>query len=74
MDTDFKKIPDWLARLYGSSRRFKSTKRQHLREVERALSDLTMGCAFTPAYKEIDAMRKAVKAAKAKMSVKSWGR
>ena len=68
------KFPDHLLAHYGSGRAFKATKRANARDVDHALDDLMTGCAFSPAYREIDEMRKLIRNVRHKISEKEWGR
>jgi len=62
-----------ILKLYGDMRQFKSAKRQELKALKRAHSDLRTACAHSPAYEEIFAIGQLIKSIEAKQSVKEWG-
>ena len=69
-----KEIPGFIVKLYGTARKFRQGKRRALRKTLSALSDLTIGCAHTPAYGSIKIARDALNAAEVELSIENWGR
>lgn len=68
-------IPDFIARQYGSRAKFKSVKRQQVRAVERAIAELTLGCAHLPLGSEpVSAMKRICLDLKKALSIEEWGR
>lgn len=59
---------------YGNARGFKEKKRKDIRKVLLELDELTIGCAFTPAYYIICNVREELEKARDLMSIKKWGR
>lgn len=70
------KIPKDVAKQYANGARgFKSERRQALRRLETALSDLRFGCAFFPCgTSPVAAIDAQVKLLKRELSIKNWGR
>ena len=67
--------PKWLLKQEGiTQRQWKSQKRKELKEVIKTLDTFTLGCAYVPAYDEINQVGKLLKEAKDKLSVKKWGK
>jgi len=69
------KLPEHVVKQHGSSRAFRAAKRTALRNLEAALNELRIGCAYFPsggvAVSRIDYE---VKILKRELSVKNWGR
>lgn len=57
-----------------SSREWKEQKRAELREAFKALDDVYLGCAYTPAYHHLKQARDLLESAKDTMSQREWGR
>ncbi len=69
-----KAIPRFIAKIYGSARKFRQAKRSALRKTLREFSELTMGCAHTPAYESIREARSALEDVESLLSIENWGR
>lgn len=65
--------PYW-AKEYKSARDFRKKKRGDVRRALKALDELRLGCAFTPAQSQIEEAEKHLELAKELMSVKRWKR
>lgn len=65
-----KDYPYWA---YPSRRAFRVQKRAAVRRVLKALDELRLGCAYTPA-KDIGVVTEQVREWQRLMSVKEWGR
>lgn len=59
---------------YATLRDYKADMRNRAREADKAIDDLCGGCAYTPAYSDIDELRRLVNRVRLKLSVKRWGR
>ena len=59
---------------YTSGRDFRSQKRYEVRIALKAIDDLRLGCAYTPAYEQIVEANKHLELAKALLSVERWKR
>lgn len=70
-------IPEWVPRnaKVATRRLWKALKRRQLRTLDRALDDLRMGCAYFPGgAQRVEAISDQVKALRAELSAKEWGR
>ncbi len=62
------------AGVYKDARDFRAKKRTELRKVIKALDDLRLGCAFTPAYQNILSIDRLLSDSKELMNQKNWGK
>ena len=70
-----KRVPRHLVQLYGSATAFRREKRRQIRDVERALSNLMLGCSYLPTgSKPVEVMRTACAEVKKALRVQEWGR
>lgn len=65
--------PYW-SKEYKSARHFRSIKRKQVRTVLKAIDDLRVGCAYTPAQDHIDLAEHHLEEARDRMRVKEWKR
>lgn len=68
-----KSMPRHIIKNHGSTRKFKSDKRRDLKRAINAVGNLRLGCAYTPALKEIVEVFTLLEKARKKLSVKNWG-
>ena len=59
---------------YWSTRAFRISKRSEIRDVLASCRALRIGCAYTPAYKNIVAAIGLLEKAKELMNVRNWKR
>lgn len=64
--------PDYMRKSYGSPADFRKLKRKEVRAAERAAHDLLIGCAFTPAGRNIVIALEALRAARKELGVKNF--
>lgn len=69
------KLPEHVIKQHGSSRAFRAAKRTALRNLETALNELRLGCAYFPSGGQaVSRIEYEVKILKRELSVKNWGR
>jgi hypothetical protein len=69
------KFPEHIIKQYGSSRKFRESKRAALRKMEIALRRLYLGCAYLPSgSQKVQRIERELKALRDELSVKAWGR
>lgn len=70
-----KTIPEHVIKQYGSARAFRARKRKALRELQRALNDLRLGCGYFPnGSRGVDNIDYEIQILTRELSVKNWGR
>lgn len=69
-----RKMPPDMLRRYGSARGFRVAKRTALREVERAVAELSRDYCCAPGYDEVVVIERKIGALKKLLSEKEWGR
>lgn len=73
MTMDYK-LPEHVIKQYGSSRGFRQRKRQELRRLKTALSQLRLGCAYLPnGPASVERIDYEVKMLERDLSIKNWG-
>ena len=74
MNVELKSLPKHMRRYVPTLRGLRCLKRREVRTAEAALSELSRGCAYTPAQQEISAALELLREARRKLSVKNWGK
>lgn len=64
--------PDHMKKSYGTPAEFRKIKRKQVREAYAAVHELLIGCAFTPAGRNISTALEALLQAKEQLSVKNF--
>ena len=72
--TFLKRLPRHMKRDYGTLHGFRVEKRRAATSMALALSELRSGCAYTPAYPEIDEIDRLLSNVREKLSVREWGK
>lgn len=68
-------LPSHVIRRYGCSRGFRRAKRQALRDLKTALSELALGCAYFPSGAgAVQRIEYEVKVLEQELSEKNWNR
>lgn len=70
-----KKVPKHVAERFGSARAFRARARTLVRELDKQVEDLRLGCAYFPTgSKPLEKIAEQVSLLRTELSVKKWGR
>lgn len=71
-----KRVPKFIAEIYGSAHRFRANKRKLVRRIEKLTMELRRGAAYFPdvGYKDVERIADAARSLKKNLSVRRWGR
>lgn len=66
------KWPDHMRKHYGTPAEFRKAKRREAREAYKAVHELLIGCAFTPAGRHITVALEEIRKAREALGVKNF--